>query len=364
MKQIIGVFGLLVFILVGCTQKAGDTVNETTGENPNSLVEETEEIIKTFSVNSENFHFVADWLTDTKIVFVEKEDSVYFVKTFDVATGEIDTLFEEAAIIVDVLIHPSKKTLLLHTTSDASSAKVKIISVEGTVLDEITIASSELAIEWNDLDPTLVLLTAFYEDWSFDVFLYNGKEEEPDLIPLENPFPKWLGTDKVATIDELNHPLDGGNLLIYDRKTGNREHSTLEKILYFDTYKDSLLTVQLGEEENALYTIFDRDDKVISNWTMPAVSNYSEWFFPEIQWLSSTTVVLPSAKRGGLLDELQGSYKLVQVTGGQEEILIDEIVPGPLRCSPDGGKCLTGFNKENLVDLKTTKETIWLLLQN
>ncbi len=36
-----------------------------------------------------------------------------------------------------------------------TSAKVKIISLEGVVLDEISIASSELAIEWNDLDPDL-----------------------------------------------------------------------------------------------------------------------------------------------------------------------------------------------------------------
>ena len=34
-----------------------------------------------------------------------------------------------------------------------------------------------LAIEWNDIDPKLILLTAFYQDWTYDVFLYNGNRK-------------------------------------------------------------------------------------------------------------------------------------------------------------------------------------------
>ena len=116
-------------------------------------------------------------------------------------------------IIVDVLIHPSKEHILLHTSDNPTSATIKMISLEGVIHDEISIASSELAIEWNDLDPTLVLLTAFHQDWTYDVFLYNGKEEEFGLYSIEDPFPKWLGTRKIVTGHMTGHPLDGGKLL-------------------------------------------------------------------------------------------------------------------------------------------------------
>ena len=68
-------------------------------------------------------------------------------------TGETETLYEEASIIIDVLIHPSKNYLLLHTSDNPTSATVKIISIDGIIQDEIEVASTELAIEWNDLNP-------------------------------------------------------------------------------------------------------------------------------------------------------------------------------------------------------------------
>jgi len=350
---------------VGCTQKIDGPVNQIHNKEPTALVdEEFEQVIKTHRISPEKFHFVADWLTDTKIVFVETDGSIYFVKTFDVKTGKIDTLFEEASIIVDVLIHPSKNALLLHTSTDSASAIVKIIAADGAILDEVSIASSELEIEWSDLDPTLVLLTAFYQDWSFDVFLYDGKEGAINLILMEDPFPKWLGTDKIVSVTEVDGSLEGGNLLVYNRETNKRERSPLEKVLFVDTYEDSLLTVQLDEEENALHTISTQDGSVISSWTMPAVSNYGEWFFPEVSWISSETVILPSVKEGGQLEDLQESYVLVRVTGGQQQPLNKNVVLGPLSCSPDGEKCLTGFSKEHLIDMKTTDELVWLLMQN
>lgn len=364
LRRIVIVLSLLVLILVGCTQKMDGTVDQINNNKPAIVDKDFEQVFKTHTISPEKFHFVADWLTDTKIVFVEMDESVYYVKTFDVKTAKIETLFEEASIIVDVLIHPSKKALLLHTSTDSASAIVKIISTDGALLDEVSIASSELEIEWNDLDQNLVLLTAFYQDWNYDVFLYDGKEGAINLISIDDPFPKWLGTDEIVSVSEEDNSLEGGNLHIYNHETNKRERSPLEKVLFVDTYEESLLTVQLDEEENALHTISTQDGSVISNWTMPVVSNYGEWFFPEVSWVSSNAVILPSVEEGGQLDDLRESYMLVRVTGGQQQPLSKNVVLGPLSCSPNGEKCLTGISKEHLIDMKTTEELIWLLLPN
>ena len=60
-------------------------------------------------------------------------------------TGEIETCIKKSMIIIDAIIHPTKEYLLLHTSNNSTSATVKIISLEGVVQDEISIASSELS---------------------------------------------------------------------------------------------------------------------------------------------------------------------------------------------------------------------------
>ncbi len=172
-KRILFVLSFATFVLLtGCDKKVSDE------ELPVQTKPDEQKEMKVLEVDPAKFHFVADWLTDSEIVFVEKDNGYYYVKSFNLETAVISTLHEEAAIINDVLIHPSRNFILLHTTDNSTSATIKILSLDGTLHDEVSIESSELAIEWNDLDPSLLLLTAFHQDWSYDVFLYNGNDED------------------------------------------------------------------------------------------------------------------------------------------------------------------------------------------
>ena len=349
------IFSLVALMLVGCMQKTDETGNQS----ENKSMDQVEDAIKIFEVDSAKFHFIVDWLTDTKVVFVEKDTGKYLLRTFDITTGKIETLYEETMVIIDALIHPSKNTYLLHTSDDSSSATIKIISLEGVVLNEISIASSELAIEWNDIDPTLLLLTAFQKDWSFDVFLYSGNEVDISLLPLEDPFPKWLGKQKVITLNVPEHPLGGGELLLYDSELGTQERLDLEDVVHFDTNGDNLLIVQINDE-NADYKIIDHDGTVLSKWSMPAVSNYSEWVFPELSWGADTTIIMPSASKGGQLDDLGEPFHLVRVANGRQDVLLGNVSTGILRCSPSGEKCLAGSKAEKIIDIQKQEEVIWI----
>jgi len=359
-KRMMITFSLVALILVGCSQKVDETGNQSENNNKDVEVEKVEEVTKVLKADSANFHFIVDWLTDTKIAFVEKDADKYLLRTFDIKTGEIDTLFEDTMIIVDVLIHPMKNTYLLHTTDNPTSATIKVISLEGVVLDEISIASSELAIEWNDMDPSLLLLTAFQKDWTFDVYLYNGEEEALNIMALEDPFPKWFGKQEIITVNVPEHPLDGGELLLYDYVSGNEESLGMPGVVYFDTNEERLLTAQINEE-NVDYKITLQDGTLLSSWTMPAVSNYSEWVFPELSWIADTTVFMPSATEGGQLDELGEPFQFVRVENGQQNVLLDSIPAGILRCSPNGELCLAGYKAEKLIETTKKKETTWLI---
>ena len=258
MRRKLFAFSVATLLLTGCTEKSNDL-----SEKPVDIEQDTpqESIIEkkyeTFIADPATFHFTADWLTDSKILFVEKDAGIYQVKSFDFDTGKTETLHEESSIIIELLIHPSKKFLLLHTSDNPTSAKVKILTTDGILQNEIEVASTELAIEWNDLDPSLVLLTAFHQDWTYDLFLFNGQEADFGLLEIEDPFPKWYGDNRIAIGSAENHVLDGGRIQIYMPLTETWDTLDLEGVIYFDTFEDSLLTMQMDDDETAIYRIWD-----------------------------------------------------------------------------------------------------------
>lgn len=362
MRKRIFIFCATLLLVTGCSKKPNEIIDGPTAiEQPGNHELIKEQISKSLVADPAKFHFVSDWLSESKVIYVEKEKGLYQVNSFDFETGQTDTIYEDDSMIIDVLIHPSKKYLLLHTSDNAASATVKIVTIDGTVQDEVIVASTELAIEWNDTDPSLILLTAFHQDWTFDLFIYNGKKESLDLLVIEDPFPKWLGKDKIAIGFVEGHVLDGGEIHTYEPLTEKWGQLNVSGVVYFDTYKDTLLVVRINEDEDAHYAIMEQDGVIRSEWTMPVISNYSEWVIPEVEWGSNETVFLSAPDKGGQLDELLSPYRLIRVIEGRQDVLVDDIASGVLRCSPSGWKCLTGYSAENVIDVRTAKETPWLI---
>ncbi|BAQ11368.1 hypothetical protein OXB_2897 [Bacillus sp. OxB-1] len=349
--------------LAGCKGEPVEQAEESPviTEPPEQQVEEVNRNLHQLDVDLESFHFVADWLSDEEVVYVEKKEDLYEVKTFNMTTGAIETIYEDPSIIIDVLIHPSKEFLLIHTSDNPLSATVKILSMEGTVEDEIVVESSELGIEWNDSDPYQILLTAFHEDWSFDLFLYDGHENYLELVELEDPFPKWFGKNSIAFSHVEDHALDGGTIQIYDPATGNQRDLELSDIVYFDTYRDSLLVVRIDEKDEAVYTWMETDGTIRHQWKLPAVSNYSEWVISEIAWVADDELFLISPETGGLIDELQSPMQLIQMKGRQQKVVAEDVEAVLPRCSPSGKRCLTGFTSETLIHTETGEKEAWLL---
>ena len=220
MKRIVILLILALIALTGCTTKK-ETVEQPEIEKPNEPIDgpinepDEENIVSPkplpiFKADPSSFHFIADWLTDSKILYVEKRNGVYQVKSYNLETGESNLVYEDESFITDIIVHPSMNYLLVHTSDQSDLAIVKVISMDGVVRHQVEINSTELAIEWNDLDPEKILFTAFHEDWSFDLFVFDGHTESLSVIEMDDPFPKWIGDSRIANIVFSEHPLDGG----------------------------------------------------------------------------------------------------------------------------------------------------------
>lgn len=364
MKRIIPILSIVLLILLGCSEKE-DAVSDKTEEDVIDVETEeivvSKELIQKLNTHAEGFLFVADWLSDEEILFVEKEEDIYFVKSFNVYSGEVNILYEDSTIIVDVLVHPSKEKILIHTTDSPSSATVKIISLNGFVEHEITVESSELEIEWNDINPSLVLFTAFYDDWTYDVFFYDGHTDNFHLITLDDPFPKWLGTKKIIVSKSSD---EGEKLYLHDLLSDEDHYSGFNDVVHYDTYQDVFIIGQMVEGEEMKFSLVSEDLLVLSNWVIPAPHINGEWLVPEIDWQSKELLMISSAQMEGKQVFSNGFYRLIKVDKATPKVLVEKVPEGPVSCSPSGNLCLVGFAFDRLIDIENKEQIEWILLED
>ena len=76
MKKLLYVLAMLAIVLSGCTKEKDPPPKEPDIEEQPDIAEEPVEpqIPHVFKANPSNFHFIADWLNDTQILYVEKMD--------------------------------------------------------------------------------------------------------------------------------------------------------------------------------------------------------------------------------------------------------------------------------------------------
>lgn len=340
----------MLIVLSGCSEKV--VYEDQEAEVVEQEKKPVEKEIQQMFVEYTSFHFIVDWLSNEEILFVDKEDGNFRLKAFHIYSEEIKTIYEAETMIIDVLIHPSKEYILVQTSASEASATLKILTLDGLVHNEVTIESAELEIEWNDLDASSILLTAFYEDWSFDTFIYDGETNQIQLLAIETPFPKWLGMNHFVVLSEA---LDGGTeIVVYDVETGEEQALTEGNILSYDTFKESLLVVELTEDDKVQYTILTAALEAIANWTMEPTNEYSEWFTPNFEWINENSLFTFRPEDTGIANELI-KYEAHEIT-----VFMNRIEDTALICSPDTKNCLAGHGLEKILDLENKVSIDWL----
>lgn len=350
MKKILVVIGLVFVVLGGCSGEVEDQQKENDG-HAETNTEKVREEIERFLVNRDSFHFLVDWLSNEEVLFVEKAAESYRLNAFNIYSQEIRLVYEEEDVIADVFIHPTKEALLVHTTALQEAATVKMVTLDGVVHNEITLESSELAIEWNDMNKSYLLVTAFYEDWSYDTFFFDCSLNELTLLSIESPFPKWFGTNQFLFKDTSNH--DG--LFVYDIETSKKESFIAEDVVFYDTFKETLFIAQATADEQMRYTLLNREQKVRANWTAAGTVQQDTRY---IAWLEEDSVLLLQPEKGK--GQATSTYELVRYDVDRETVLIGDLLNTELICSPDGQKCITGYSLENMLMLEEKTVMPWL----
>ncbi|MDV6377902.1 hypothetical protein ORD22_06450 [Sporosarcina sp. GW1-11] len=337
MKRIILPTIATIFLL-GCQQQ------EVEAPEPTSSVEE-EVVTQTVNVSEEEFRFVAGWLDDQTIGFVVHQEEEDRLQTFNIVTGEVETLYTNPAIISEVLIHPSKQQFLVKTADKSTEANIIVFTNEAQVLDELVVESSELEINWNPVDPSELLLSAFADDWSYQMYLYDAKEQAVTPITLADPFPQWLGGKDVVYIEDT--------ALVKETLETNEKKILAPEANQFHASSTQLLLV-VFEDETSNYKLFDVEGEEISTW----ISEDPTQVVENVEMIDEDNIIMSttnqtSATPTAFVHHVQHSKEVKRYEVDIESSL--------LSCA-SAYTCLTGNRFETLLQLETGETVDWLII--
>ncbi|WP_153732949.1 YqgU-like beta propeller domain-containing protein [Sporosarcina obsidiansis] len=341
MKQTIVMVSILItFLLVSCDQKDVEQVEEKN----EPLMDEKGLSVQTLITSEEDFRFVAGWLDKENIVFVDHHDTVDRVRKFNLATGDIHTIFTDTDTISEVLIHSVEKQLLVKTASVPTEANVIIIEKDGEVLTELTVESSELEMKWNDVDATKLLISAFQEDWSYQVLLYDTIDQSVETVELVDPFPRWVGKDKIGYLED--------STLMKRSLSSGEESVVMKNVNSFYAFFDQLV-VEVAEEDTQ-YSLLTEGGEIKHSWNAENTLETVE----DVKILNDNNIIMSTTE----YTENNYDYTTVlHIIGDKLEKQFKlEIEGGLLSCSPSGEVCLVGYSLDTLIDLQTGETTNWL----
>ena len=358
---------MAILFLYGCKEdeaKVSVSTDLPPVESPERSKEVKElKVPSQYFAKSEEFDRVIGWISETEIMFLEKNMEGSHIYTYDLNSNKKTHHATVEMPINDVIIHPSKSHFTILMSENSLQAIIGIYEMGGTKVDELTIESSEIVFEWHPSQVELMTVTAFYEDWTFDTFMYSSKTQILELISSSQPFLEWASINELVGVDwKENDALSGGPLSTISISDGSISKSNESNYIFVDYFENSSLTIQIDQDrELFIYKLFDLTNKTEKIFETPAISNYSQWFIPEIIWTNEDSFLTYISPNPGLLDVNQSRLELVEFSfkSEKERVEFDEGYV-QLICSPNGEYCLKGEGLFTIINLNSGEELKWI----
>lgn len=360
MKYVSVVFCILL-LLSGCS----DEKKPSHISNDPPLVElspVTQETQKRYTARVNDFDRVVGWISEKTLLTVERDLDEYRVYTYEVNTATKTLITSVDEPIIDVKIHPSKNYIAIIMSGNSLNATILIAAIDGSIMDKLTIQSSELYVDWHSTNVNLLLITAFNEDWTFDTFAYSSLTQEMNRIPSLHPILKWTHDVNLMAINwSPEDALSGGTISEISMKTSEISETVESGYIYFDFYKNILVSVKIDKEkEQFIYTLTNVTTNDVQIYQTPALSNYSQWFVPKFFWTEDNSFLTYIASKPGLVDSFDGDLLLAEFNFSAMIVNESEVAFSELMCTPSGDRCLTGPRFESIIDLESGDIVQWL----
>lgn len=331
------------------SQDSGDIINEPTVVTPLIIS------------NGEDVQFI-DWISNEEVIYISSYNGESSINLYNLVSGENNPLFITQGFIQIVEVSPDKEQLLVQVSSMDHEATLHILALNGKQLSTINIPSSEIYLDWNEINPSQILVTSFSEDWSFQSYVWNIETSELTTLQMEQPFSEWIGENALQYLDwnveqpELLAPLKRINL-------DSNEISVVTKDIYFTkSYGDWFLTLSPSSqnEYKGVYQFYNATSGQIGSFTAFHLNRFSEWVVPYHEFVEAgNRFYFFQPLEGGDIDFYEKDFVLssYSLTDGETNIVMEGLENKPIQCSPNGSYCLYGYQLEQVISIQNGEVT-------
>lgn len=355
---------MLIDLLLGaCSNDQAHSKSSTkdrTKTNTNTVVKNRGNWKLPITVPQGEFFKIGGWLSNSQLIYITNLNQTSTVYKYNLATGKSDFLYKSEQLIATIKISPSRKYLLIQSSPSTYQANVTIINLKGTEIFKKSFPSYELATEWNAFDETKLLVSIFNQDWTYKMILIDLNNESEAEVPLPQPFIKWIGKEKIAYLNWNKNSPELFSPVIEKNLRDEKEKTIIPSAIHFSTFRNFFFAITVNEHDSlkATYSFYDMDQKSIYTFSIPQLTNYSDWLVPFYDYSESKKQFFtfrPLAS--GEADSYSKGFDLVvyDLQNRNEKLIFTGMKNEPISLSPSGEACLYGNNLEKMIDLKSKK---------
>ncbi len=361
---------VLLFFLSACSIQQGTKPHPGKQQQGSQLQKDTSTVHSNrwkipMAVSNGEFFKGVGWLTNDTVLYITNQGQSSSVFRYHFPTGKSELLFKSEYPIVTVQISPGKKYLLIHSSPSTYKGTITVTDLKGHVVWSESIPSYELSFEWNPYNESEILISKFNEDWTFQVFLVSLDTRSVKQLSVPQPFMKWMDKDHIAYLngDQASPSLFAP--LVVKSLADQSVHTAFSNIYQFSAFKERTMTITVkGQDQSqAVYTFFDPKNRQLDAFSMPQLSQYSDWLVPFYDYIEAKDQFLTfQPVKSGEADAYRDGFQLVSklLTEKKSAVLFQNLKNEPLSCSPSGETCLYGTSLEKLMDLKAKKIVKWV----
>ncbi len=365
-NRLIYIFILILFslLLAGCSQKE-QTIHKIPAKNDKPTIPVAnpgEEWKLPISVpnGAGEFYKLAGWLSESTVVYITNLEQSSSVFRYNLLSGTSELVYKTENPIVNVQMSPSKKYLLIHSSPSSYEGLVTIIDVKGNEKFKKSFPSYELVYEWNPYNETEVLVSKFDEDWSFELYLLNLKNDQTIKVSMPQPFVKWKNDDEITFLNwDENNPSLVAPLVVRQLGTG-MEKTLVPAAIQFATFRQLLMTVTVNEQDQskAIYSFYNGEMKRLFTFAIPQLTRFSDWLVPYYDYNEEQEQFITFRPvSSGEADSYTDGFQLISynLQNGESELILKGMENAPITFSPSGKAVLFGNRYEKIIDVKTKK---------
>jgi hypothetical protein len=355
---------LMTVLLMGACSGRGDGVRSAKSQSGREYFQEWKEITREedplVPLQSEKgvFRSALGWLDARRVAVCEEQDGKTVVSSYGLKSGRKEEIFTLDSPITSAQLSPSGRMILVHTVPSPYESDLIIYDAKtGKKRYETRLEAWDLAIEWNPFNEEELLVTTFFEDWSYEVYRIHMGRENIQKIGLEQPFAIWRNEDSFAYLDWGPEGMDMTAPLIVAGDGQEKRLFPDRTFYYLDGWKEAFLAIGPDRKDinRAEFILFDQQAALETAFSVPHLSTFSGWQIPNYDYSPETgDFFLIEPKESGEADVYHGGFRLVKrnISGNGSEVILENAENEPIRCSPDGAYCLSGYFLEKVIDVQ------------